>query len=245
MGLTGLHAGAEPPGNVVARFFPERLMMILDLDTQRPMEPLALRLLKAGKSRAVYDLVPPRGFVYKVSLEGGHGSEAEVARSLPLITPETLSYPKLMLKLYWDREDTDYLLVCEVLRQRKVQALCDRWPGTIPAPLVLHAAVVVAHASRYWRLKDLGAYNLFVSTQGRGYMVGFLDMADWTEWPGNQRVYPGKQRSRGLLTCAGQREELRGILESLGGRSPEEAIACLRPHLSDQSVRILQDQGIL
>ena len=100
------------------------------------------------------------------------------------------------------------------------------WPGTIPAPLVLHAAVVVAHASRYWRLKDLGAYNLFVSTQGRGYMVGFLDMADWTEWPGDQRVYPGKQRSRGLLTCAGQREELRGILGSLGGRSPEEAIAC-------------------
>ena len=100
VGLTGLHAGAEPPGNVVARFFPERLMMILDLDTQRPMEPLALRLLKAGKSRAVYDLVPPRGFVYKVSLEGGHGLEAEIARSLPLITPETLSYPKLMLKLY-------------------------------------------------------------------------------------------------------------------------------------------------
>ena len=67
VGLTGLHAGAEPPGTVVARFFPERLLMILDLETQKPMEPLALRLLKAGKSRAVYDLVPPRGFVYKVS----------------------------------------------------------------------------------------------------------------------------------------------------------------------------------
>eukprot|EP00439_Symbiodinium_sp_Y106_P017883 s1011_g2.t1 len=139
----------------------------------------------------------------------------------------------VMLRLYWEREDTDYLLLCEVLRQRKVQALCDRWPGTIPAPLVLHAAVVVAHASRYWRLKDLGAYNLFVSTRGQGYMVGFLDMADWTEeWPGDHRVYPGKQRSRGLLTCAGQREALRRILESLGGRSPDEAIACLRPHLS-------------
>ena len=81
VGLTGLHAGAEPPGNVVARFFPEKLMMILDLETQKPMEPLALRLLKAGKSRAVYDLVPSRGFVYKVSLEGGHGLEAEIARS--------------------------------------------------------------------------------------------------------------------------------------------------------------------
>ena len=57
VGLTGIHAGAEPLGNVVARFFPERLMMILDLDTQQPIEPLALRLLKAGKSRAVYDLV--------------------------------------------------------------------------------------------------------------------------------------------------------------------------------------------
>ena len=41
VGLTGIHAGAEPPGNVVARFFPERLMMILDLDTQQPIEPLA------------------------------------------------------------------------------------------------------------------------------------------------------------------------------------------------------------
>ena len=209
------------------------------------MEPLALRLLKAGKSRAVYDLIPPRDFVYKVSLEGGHGAEAEVARSLPQLAPETFSYPRVMLKLYWEREDTDYLLLCEVLWQRKVQPLCDRWPGTIPAPLVLHAAVVVAHASRYWRLKDLGAYNLFVRTSGRGYMVGFLDMADWTEWPGDHRVYPGKQRSRGLLTCAGQREVLRGILESLGGRSPDEAIACLRPHLSEQSVHILQDQGIL
>ena len=49
-------------------------------------------------------------------------------------------------------------------------------------------------------------------------VVGFLDMADWTECPGDHRVYPGKQRSRGLLTCAGQREVLRGILESLGGR---------------------------
>ena len=155
VGLTGIHAGAEPPGNVVARFFPERLMMILDLDTQQPIEPLALRLLKAGKSRAVYNLVPSRDFVYKVSLEGGHGSEAEVARSLPQLTPETFSHPKVMLKLYWEREDTDYLLLCEVLWQRKVQALCDRWPGTIPAPLVLHAAVVVAHASRYWRLKDV------------------------------------------------------------------------------------------
>ena len=76
-------------------------------------------------------------------------------------------------------------------------------------------------------------------------VVGFLDMADWTEWPGDHRVYPGKQRSRGLLTCAGQREVLRGILESLGGRSPDEAIACLRPHLSEQSVHILQDQGVL
>ena len=37
VGLTGVHAGAEPPGNVVARFFPERLLMILDLATQRPM----------------------------------------------------------------------------------------------------------------------------------------------------------------------------------------------------------------
>ena len=147
--------------------------------------------------------------------------------------------------LFLKREDTDYLLLREVLRQRKVQALCDRWPGTIPAPLVLHAAVVVAHASRYWRLKDLGAYNLFVSTRGRGYMVGFLDMADWTEWPGDHRVYPGKQRSHGLLTCAGQREVLQGILESLGGRSPDEAIACLRPHLSEQSVHISQDQGVL
>ena len=245
VGLTGVQAGAEPPGNVVARFFPERLLMILDLATQRPMEPLALRLLKAGKSRAVYDLIPPRDFVYKVALEGGHGAEAEVARSLPQLAPETFSYPRVMLKLYWEREDTDYLLLCEVLWQRKVQPLCDRWPGTIPAPLVLHAAVVVAHASRYWRLKDLGAYNLFVRTSGRGYMVGFLDMADWTEWPGDHRVYPGKQRSRGLLTCAGQREVLRGILESLGGRSPDEAIACLRPHLSEQSVHILQDQGIL
>ena len=245
VGLTGVHAGAEPPGNVVARFFPERLQMILDLATQRPMEPLALRLLKAGKSRAVYDLIPPRDFVYKVSLEGGHGAEAEVARSLPQLAPETFSYPRVMLKLYWEREDTDYLLLCEVLWQGKVQPLCDRWPGTIPAPIVLHAAVVVAHASRYWRLKDLGAYNLFVRTSGRGYMVGFLDMADWTEWPGDHRVYPGKQRSRGLLTCAGHREVLRGILESLGGRSPDEAIECLRPHLSEQSIHILQDQGIL
>ena len=132
VGLTGVHAGAEPPGNVVARFFPERLLMILDLATQRPMEPLALRLLKAGKSRAVYDLIPPRDFVYKVSLEGGHGAEAEVARSLPQLAPETFSYPRVMLKLYWEREDTDYLLLCEVLWQRKVQPLCDRWPGTIP-----------------------------------------------------------------------------------------------------------------
>ena len=28
VGLTGVHTGAEPPGNVVARFFPERLLMI-------------------------------------------------------------------------------------------------------------------------------------------------------------------------------------------------------------------------
>ena len=112
VGLTGVHTGAEPPGNVVARFFPERLLMILDLATQRPMEPLALRLLKAGKSRAVYDLIPPRDFVYKVSLEGGRGAEAEVARSLPQLAPETFSYPRVMLKLYWEREDTETTSSC-------------------------------------------------------------------------------------------------------------------------------------
>ena len=58
---------------------------------------------------------------------------------------------------------------------------------------------------------------------------------------------PKKKKARGLLTMArhGHAEALLKLFESLAGLDPDQAIRTLRPHLSEQSERALQAQGIL
>ena len=53
VGLTGIHEGASPPGDVVAAFFPQTLELVCNLATQARQEPVQLQRLQAGKSRAV------------------------------------------------------------------------------------------------------------------------------------------------------------------------------------------------
>ena len=107
-----------------------------------------LRRLQAGKSRAVYDYVPCRSTVLKLSLENGHGRECEVAISLPTTAPHTVSFPKVLTQLRWQQENTDYLVLTEVLEQARVVPLDRRWPAEVPAQVLLQAAAVIAHASK-------------------------------------------------------------------------------------------------
>ena len=98
-------------------------------------------------------------------------------------------------------------------------------------------------------MKDLGAYNLAVLEPFElGYKLGVLDLADWTPWKDRYPVFPaGKKKARGLLTMVrhGHAEALLKLFESLAGLDPDQAIRTLRPHLTEQSERALQAQGIL
>ena len=84
----GVHRGPDPPGDVIANFFPRDFASGEALTT-----PLQLRRLTAGKSRAVYDFQPTRQYLLKLSVPGGHGRELEATQSHPTMTPVTLALP--------------------------------------------------------------------------------------------------------------------------------------------------------
>ncbi|CAE7355465.1 unnamed protein product, partial [Symbiodinium sp. KB8] len=247
VGLTGIHEGASPPGDVVAAFFPQTLELWCDLATQERQEPVQLQRLQAGKSRAVYDFVPTRSYVLKLSMEHGHGREMEVASSLPGITPATEAFDKILMKLYWQREDTEYLLLTEVLKQAKVTPLNQAWPNVIPETVVIQAGIIIAFAAKLWQVRDLGSYNLAVmDTSELGYKLCILDMADWVPWGQRYPVFPGKQNARGLLTFVrhGHSEGFLRLFESFAGQDPDTVLQALRPRLTSQAERALREQGV-
>ena len=97
------------------------------------------------------------------------------------------------------------------------------------------------------RGQSLGAYNLAVLEPFElGYKLGVLDLADWTL---KRQVsgLSGEEESEGLLTMVrhGHAEALLKLFESLAGLDPDQAIRTLRPHLTEQSERALQAQGII
>ena len=247
VGLTGIHEGASTPGDVVAAFFPQTLELRCNLATQERQEPVQLQRLQAGKSRAVYDFVPARSYVLKLSMEHGHGREVEAAASLPGITPATEAFDKILMRLYWRQENTEYLLLTEVLKQAKVTPLNQAWPNVIPETVVIQAGIIIAFAAKLWQVRDLGSYNLAaMDASARGYKLCILDMADWVPWGQRCPVFPGKQKARGLLTFVrhGHSEGLLRLFESFAGQNPDTVLHALRPRLTDQAERALVEQGV-
>ena len=156
------------------------------------------------------------------------------------MTPVTLAFQPYFTKLFWSRESTEYLILTEILQQQKVVALDRQFPDIIPRDVVIQAGVTLAYAAKTWQVKDLGAYNLAVLEPFElGYKL--------TSWRDRYPVFPDKKKARGLLTMArhGHAEALLKLFESLAGLDPDQAIRTLRPHLSEQSERALQAQGIL
>ncbi|OLP78770.1 Endoglycoceramidase [Symbiodinium microadriaticum] len=195
-----------------------------NLATQERQEPVQLQRLQAGKSRAVYDFVPARSYVLKLSMEHGHGREVEAAASLPGITPATEAFDKILMRLYWRKENTEYLLLTEVLKQAKVTPLNQAWPNVIPETVVIQAGIIIAFAAKLWQVRDLGSYNLAaMDASARGYKLCILDMADWVPWGQRCPVFPGKQKARGLLTFVrhGHSEGLLRLFESFAGQNPD------------------------
>ena len=247
VGLKGVHEGASPPGDVVSAFFPQTLELVCNLVTQESQEPEQLQRLQAGKSRAVYDFVPARSYVLKLSMENGHGREVEAASSLPGIAPATEAYDRILMRLYWRRENTEYLLLTEVLKQARVTPLNQAWPGVIPESVVLQAGAIIAFAAKQWQVKDLGSYNLaLLDASSGGHKLCILDMADWIPWGQRYPVFPGKQKARGLLTFVrhGHSESLLKLFESFAGQDPSEVLAVLRQRLKGQALRALVEQGV-
>ena len=239
--------GASPPGDVVSAFFPQTLELVCNLVTQESQEPEQLQRLQAGKSRAVYDFVPARSYVLKLSMENGHGREVEAAASLPGITPATEAFDKILMRLYWQRENTEYLLLTEVLKQARVTPLNQAWPNVIPESVVLQAGAVIACAAKQWQVKDLGSYNLaLMDASSGGYKLCILDMADWIPWGQRYPVFPGKQKARGLLTFVrhGHSESLLKLFESFAGQDPSAVLQVLRQRLTGQALRALVEQGV-
>ena len=67
----GVHRGPDPPGDVIANFFPDTLQLLRDFSSgEKLTTPLELRRLTAGKSRAVYDFQPTRQYLLKLSVPG-------------------------------------------------------------------------------------------------------------------------------------------------------------------------------
>ena len=247
VGLTGIHEGASPPGDVVAAFFPQTLELVCNLVTQERQEPEQLQRLQAGKSRAVYDFVPARSYVLKLSMEHGHGREVEAAASLPGITPATEAFDKILMRLYWRKENTEYLLLTEVLKQAKVTPLNQAWPNVIPETVVIQAGIIIAFAAKQWQVRDLGSYNMaLMDASSGGYKLCIIDMADWVPWGQRYPVFPGKQKARGLLTTVrhGHSEGLLRLFESFAGQDPDTVLQALRPRLTGQAERALVEQGV-
>ena len=98
--------------------------------------------------------------------------------------------------------------------------------------MVIQAGVTLTYAAKTWQVKDVGAYNLAVLEPFElGYKLGSL-----------------RKRRRGAslpMTRHGHAEALLKLFESLAGLDPDQAIRTLRPHLTEQSERALQAQGIL
>ena len=170
-----------------------------------------------------------------------------MAISLPTTAPHAVSFPKVLTKLRRQQENTDYLVLTEVLEQARVVPLDRRWPAEVPAQVLLQAAAVIAHASKQWQVRDLGAYNLAILEDFEaGYKLGVLDMADWVPWGHRYPVFPEKQKGRGLHTMARHAHpDVLKLFESFGGMEPEEVIRALVPKLGSQALRALRAQGVL
>ncbi|OLQ12905.1 hypothetical protein AK812_SmicGene3122 [Symbiodinium microadriaticum] len=123
------------------------------------------------------------------------------------------------------QENTEYLLLTEVLKQAKVTPLNQAWPNVIPETVVIQAGIIIAFAAKLWLVRDLGSYNLAVmDASARGYKLCILDMADWVPWGQRCPVFPGKQKARGLLTFVrhGHSEGLLRLFESFAGQNPAQ-----------------------
>ncbi|CAE7925608.1 unnamed protein product [Symbiodinium sp. KB8] len=180
-------------------------------------------------------------------MEHGHGREVEAAASLPGITPATEAFDKILMRLYWRRENTEYLLLTEVLKQAKVTPLNQAWPNVIPESVVIQAGIIIAFAAKQWQVKDLGSYNLaLMDASSGGYKLCILDMADWIPWGQRYPVFPGKQKARGLLTFVrhGHSEGLLRLFESFAGQDPDAVLQVLRQRLTGQALRALVEQGV-
>ena len=168
-----------------------------------------------------------------------------MAISLPTTAPHTVSFPKVLTKLRWQQENTDYLVLTEVLEQARVVPLDRRWPAEVPAQVLLQAAAVIAHASKQWQVRDLGAYNLAILEDFEaGYKLGVLDMADWVPWGHRYPVFPQKKKGGGLHTMARHAHpDVLKLFESFGGMEPEEVIRALVPKLGSQAFACSQGAG--